>query len=251
MFKKFIYVILINLLLILSVLAEVEELKDKSDYNFVNEIQMPYLAATEEFFSYELGKGNSYKRHVVPANAACKGVKDIIEVVDNGKQILKKTNGSATLIYAFDEHQWVAKVWCGVFMGTGTQEHLRKTTDNLAQKHCEQYDRNALFKGSAQFKLQPVSRVVKVWLEAITSFGMMATRNVSVAYYCDKDPDPKLVEMRTNKSKENLNISVGSNIVLIICVIFLIGLFIGYKVINKKKKLFNNEFKVVRKNKDK
>ena len=79
----------------------------------------------------------------------------------------------------------------------------------------------------------------------------MATRNVSVAYYCDKDPDPKLVEMRTNKSKENLNISVGSNIVLIICVIFLIGLFIGYKVINKKKKLFNNEFKVVRKNKDK
>ena len=31
MFKKFIYVILINLLLIPPVLAEVEELKDKSD----------------------------------------------------------------------------------------------------------------------------------------------------------------------------------------------------------------------------
>ena len=72
-----------------------------------------------------------------------------------------------------------------------------------AQKHCEQYDRNALFKGSAQFKLQPVSRIVKVWFETIT-FGVVATRNVSVAYYCDKDPDPKLVEMRTNKSKENI-----------------------------------------------
>ena len=159
----------------LSVSSEifVKELSDseKKKYSNVKYLELPYIDWDDQ--DAETSIKNSQ---------ACKGGSDY------SKDFLYVTKNS---------EQWNAKVRC-FHMGGNYQDHLRKTTDRLAQDHCSQFSKDAFFRGDAKIKTQPFSRITKLAGDALMLGTTLNYVNITVAYVCDKSQRKGSIKRKQN-----------------------------------------------------
>ena len=111
--------------------------------------------------------------------------------------------------------------------------HLRKYTDPIAQKHCNLYNRNALYRGPGKGKdsISETDVVLGILTLGLSSIIMAQNNMIVVSYVCEKNEDPKLVkaaELAKKKAKSAKFWGAVGNAMVVIAVPITIFLIIGY-----------------------
>jgi len=113
--------------------------------------------------------------------------------------------------------------------------HLRKSTDPIAQKYCNLYNRNALYRGPGKGKdtISETDAFLGILTLGLSSIIMAQNNMIVVSYVCEKNEDPKLVkaaELAKKKAKSAKFWGAVGNAMVVIAVPITIGLIIAYVI---------------------
>ena len=105
-----------------------------------------------------------------------------------GENACKGADNVTLIRFEFTEESFDAAIDCYV-TGTGYHEHLRKFVDERAEKHCNKYNKHALYRGQGQGQ----NKILK-GLGGILTLGLSLPQSqISVSYVCEKNQDPNLI----------------------------------------------------------
>jgi hypothetical protein len=178
---RIIILLLTYLLLSASAHAVIELSKDElKEYSHIKKIPIAFA-----------NWGKKQHEIVVDPKEVCMGVKDGVQQQLGTSRKLKITKNKDQINFATKCNKW----------RTGYKEFLRTYTDEWADRHCNAYDRAAIYVGEASFKAQPLSRIGQL-AAGVYSFGLGNTKmHVSASYFCSLEQSEQSKEIIAYKKE--------------------------------------------------